>query len=573
MFNFSLSPYARWLLDRSQGDAPDFNFDEGEVPPGNGNFTGGMPAALPAPQYPGWPRAPGSTLGSQAPLTSAPPGSTPGLWITPRDTLPSFRVSPEDEPIGFNFNENASSPREGTWPADMSPGGVTPEDADAQTFSLPPGVENPTEPSPSGIPDWRYKLPTTPLPPLSTTDPRTGQRIVPYRPLVSPVGSYQGTDQNAPSAGNVSTYLGGINSLPDLKPVDARRAEQWPFFNTFDRPADINVRTSAATAQNTNPQSAVREAAWNNRLQSLTVSQPYAQVNGDRLQDALRAGIARQSPSVPPTLSVRSLADPSFILANAGDVEVQQAQQQALPPQNKQPQQQIPASSPGTGRPDAPPALRTPEKPSTEMTAAERQPEQGLSQSIEWCQRAAADLTQELEQAVTRFGKRFYQDFILKAGSDLAQLAERFADDPGETAASLVDSFPQTRVEGELFAGFAAVFTILANAARGLEFELDVLKALQATKNRTKIGVKGVGRSIPDILNGGITEIKSGVEIDSSTQLRTQADWAKEHGMTFNLIVGPATRRISDSVKRLVFETGGTIQRFDPVTGSFTPFQ
>jgi hypothetical protein len=574
MFNFSLSPYARWLLDRSQGDAPDFNFDKSEVPPGNGNFTGGMPAALPAPQYPIWPRALGSTLGSQAPLTSAPPGSTPGLWVTPRDTLPSFRVSPEDEPIGFNFNENDNSRREGTWPDEMSPGGVTPEDPDiAQTFSLPPGVEDPAEPFPSGIPDWRYKLPTTPLPPLSTTDPRTGQRIVPYGPLVNPVGSYQGTDLNAPTAGNVPTYLGGINSLPDLRSVEARRAEQWPFSNTSNRPADINVRTSAATAQNTNPQSAARESTWNNRLQPLTASQPYAEVNGDGLQDALSAGIARQAPSVPPTLSIMPVADPNLILANSGDADVQRPQQQGLPPQNKQTQQQIPASSAGTGRPDTPAELRTPEKPGTEMTAAERQHEQGLSQSVEWCQRAAADLTQELEQAVTRFGKRFYQDFILKAGSDLAQLAERFADDPGETAASLVDSFPQTRVEGELFAGFAAVFTILANAARGLEFELEVLKALQATKNRTKIGAKGVGRSIPDILNGGITEIKSGVEIDSSTQLRIQADWAKEHGMTFNLIVGPATRRISDSVKRLVFETGGTIQRFDPATGSFTPFQ
>jgi hypothetical protein len=220
-----------------------------------------------------------------------------------------------------------------------------------------------------------------------------------------------------------------------------------------------------------------------------------------------------------------------------------------------------------------PPTHRSHEKPGTDMAAAERQPEQELSQYIEECRRAAADLTQELEHAVTRFGKRFYQDFILKAGSDLAQLAERFANDPGETAASLVDSFPQARVEGEFFAGFAAVFTILANAVRGGEFELDVLKALNAAKNSIKIEVEGVGRSIPDILKKGITEIKSGVEIDSSTQLRTQSAWAKEHRVPFNLVVGPATRRVSESVKKLVSDTGGTIQRFDPATGSFTPFK
>jgi hypothetical protein len=207
------------------------------------------------------------------------------------------------------------------------------------------------------------------------------------------------------------------------------------------------------------------------------------------------------------------------------------------------------------------------------MTAAERQPDQELSQFVEECRRAAADLTQELARVATRFGTRVYEDTILKIGSDLALFAERFADDPGETADSLLASFPQTRVEGEFFAGFAAVFTILANAVRGGEFERAVLKAMEAAKNPIKIEVEGVGRSIPDILKKGITEIKSGVEIDSSPQLRTQSAWAKEHGVPFNLVVGPATRRVSESVKELVYKTGGTIQRFDPATGSFTPYQ
>jgi Restriction endonuclease fold toxin 7 len=113
----------------------------------------------------------------------------------------------------------------------------------------------------------------------------------------------------------------------------------------------------------------------------------------------------------------------------------------------------------------------------------------------------------------------------------------------------------------------------LANAVRGGEFERAVLKAMEAAKNKTKIGVEGVGRSVPDILNKGITEIKSGVEIDSSPQLRTHYAFAKEERVPFNLVVGPATRRVSKSVQDLVYDTGGTIQRFDPATGSFTPFQ
>jgi hypothetical protein len=175
MFNFSLYPYARWLLDGSQGDVPGFNIDESEVPPGDGAPPGGMLAAPPTPQYPSWPRAPGLILGSQNALRSALPGNAPGLWVTPGDNLPGFRVNPQDELIGFKLNENDSSRREGTWPDEMPPNAATPEDPDiAQTFSLPPSVEDPAEPAPSWIPDWLYKLATTPLPPLSTTDPADG---------------------------------------------------------------------------------------------------------------------------------------------------------------------------------------------------------------------------------------------------------------------------------------------------------------------------------------------------------------------------------------------------------------
>ncbi len=449
MFNFSLYPYARWLDDGSLDDVPGFNIGDSEVAPGNGASVGGMFAAPPMPQYPSWPRTLGSTLGLQNPLRSAPPGDPPGLWVIPANNQPGFRLNPQDELTSFNLNENDDSPREGTWPDGMPPDAATPEGRDvAQTWTLPPGVEDPAQPVPSGIPDWLYKLMTTPLPPLSTAvDPQTGRRIVPYGPLVNPVRSYQGTDQNVPTAGNLRTDLGGINSLPDLSSVKKPSAEQWLASNTSERPADTNFRSSAVAAQTTNPPLAAREATWNTRLQPLTVGQPYAQVNGDKLQDPWSAGIAPQGPSVPPTRSARPLADPSLILANSGEADVQQAQQQGSLPQNKQMQQQIPTSPPDTGAAGTPPALRTHAKPGTDMAAAERQPEQELSQFIEECRRAAADLTQELARAATRFGTRFYEDTILKIGSDMALLAERFANDPDETADSLLASFPQTRVK------------------------------------------------------------------------------------------------------------------------------
>ena len=82
-----------------------------------------------------------------------------------------------------------------------------------------------------------------------------------------------------------------------------------------------------------------------------------------------------------------------------------------------------------------------------------------------------------------------------------------------------------------------------------------------------------MSRAVQTVLNEGITEIKSGVEIDSSPQLRIQATHAQKTRVPFNLVVGPATQRVSQTVQESVYSSGGTIQRFDPATGSFTPFQ
>ena len=155
----------------------------------------------------------------------------------------------------------------------------------------------------------------------------------------------------------------------------------------------------------------------------------------------------------------------------------------------------------------------------------------------------------------------------------LARLREEFKARPVDTISRVANSFPQTRVEGELLAGTTSIFaTILANAKQGRAFETAALQALQLLKNKTMVNVPGVGRSIPDSLIRGVTEIKSGLEIDGSLQLRVHREHAKLQKVPFNLVVAPRTWRISQNVQDWVYKSGGTIQRFDPVTGKFGPF-
>jgi hypothetical protein len=86
------------------------------------------------------------------------------------------------------------------------------------------------------------------------------------------------------------------------------------------------------------------------------------------------------------------------------------------------------------------------------------------------------------------------------------------------------------------------------------------------------VPVPGIGRSIPDSLIRGVTEIKSGLEVDRTLQLRVHEAYAKSQKLPFNLVVAPTTRRISKQLEDAVYKSGGTIQRFDPKTGKFGPF-
>jgi hypothetical protein len=154
----------------------------------------------------------------------------------------------------------------------------------------------------------------------------------------------------------------------------------------------------------------------------------------------------------------------------------------------------------------------------------------------------------------------------------LARLREEFKARPVDTISRVANSFPQTRVEGELAGITSILATILANAKQGRAFETAALQALQLAKNNWKVNVPGVERSIPDSLIRGVTEIKSGLEIDSSLQLRVHEAYAKSQKVPFNLVVAPTTQRISKDVRSAVNNSGGTIQRFDPAIGKFGPF-
>jgi hypothetical protein len=319
---------------------------------------------------------------------------------------------------------------------------------------------------------------------------------VPYEPLINAVGSYPPMPPNAPPS---STRT--ISLLPRLDSAE--------------------VPGTAASQRAQPPRD-----GW-----------PYPPAAGPQIQDPWRAGMARQPMGVSSAPSVNRAAGSNFVQANVVDADMRPPEQQTSLPQYPPTQ---PITPLGTGPGGKPPLLRFAEQPHTEVPELERWHDEDLAPFVEAYRRAAADMAQDLGEAITSFGKRFYEDSILRAGSDLRRLVERFADEPIKTTLSVLNGFPQTKVEGEFLAAFAAVFNILANAKRGLDFERAVLDRLKVAKNKTKISVEGLGRSVPDALDllvHGVTEIKSGLEIDNSVQLMVQAAYARIKGVPFNLVV------------------------------------
>ena len=67
-------------------------------------------------------------------------------------------------------------------------------------------------------------------------------------------------------------------------------------------------------------------------------------------------------------------------------------------------------------------------------------------------------------------------------------------------------------------------------------------------------------------------EIKNVLNLSLTTQLEAMIKTASDTKIPFNLVVSPRTRSISEKLKKAIKDTGGSIQVFDPVTGTMVPF-
>jgi hypothetical protein len=339
MFNFFFRPYVPGFRVR-QDDVPGFNIDDGSLPERASDSSDGTLPDSAAQRYPdaAQTQSPHSITfrlpGAEGWVLSAPLIGSPGFRVNPQDDVPGFNVRPQDDAPGFNLDENSVQQPETPWSDGLRPGSLAPQDLNVrQPPTPPPGEEEPAPPAPPQLPEWLYKLVTMLPPRLSTAfDPRTGPRIE-------------------------------INSQPGLGSPAVPGADQWPPATAPQQPANIDVRSGAATTRNTNPQPAARQAMRTAWLQPQKGGWPYVEGGG----------------ALPPIPPIRPLADSNLILANADDAGEQQAQQQMPLQHYQQTQRTMPSAPLGTG----PAMVRLPEKPSMKMTEHELGSEQGFSQLIE----------------------------------------------------------------------------------------------------------------------------------------------------------------------------------------------
>jgi len=418
------------------------------------------------------------------------------------------------------------------------------------------GIGVPRQPSP-----WLGEMPASLRPLLSTAfDPLTGRHIAPDEPPIDP---YTETSQYARETEDVRPYGDGNRPPPGSVLAESPGAEPAPSSASTAWPADVDTRPGATTAQDANPEptsDATTGNAWPQPPMNGWLDAEADAANGEASWPAAEMP---EPASVAPAPPVAPAADPNFILANASDANEPPAEKPTPLPQDQPTGSKNPATP--AGLPGNPPGQPT---------------EPTIAQAMEEFRTTAANQVEELIGVIATYGKRIYEDSILKAKDDLIRIAERLRTEPAETVFSILNSFPQTRIEGNLVGGLAGILTIIANGRRGLEFERAAIDALSAAskttkinKNTTKIAVDGLGRSIPDVLHEGVTEIKSGLEINHTVQLQIQIAHAKNLKQPFSLIVSPTTERISRPIQGAVRATGGTIQRFDPVTRAFTPFE
>jgi hypothetical protein len=238
MFNDLFHPYLRWLRGRSQGNTPDFNIDRHGLPSQN---LVQPPVNFPIPE-------------ADVLLQSAPPT---GLANFVAEQVPGFRLGLRDAVPGFNLNENDLQHSETTWPDRLETPPPGSSDT-AQTLALPPGVEEPDQPT-RQLPEWLRNVLTLPVPGLSTAlDPQTGQRIVPYGPLINWTKPYLTAGQHETrSPESPGAYVTGINAVPDQPSVEPPSIQQWP-----KELAHLNPDYGSATQQSANARPLVPEARW-----------------------------------------------------------------------------------------------------------------------------------------------------------------------------------------------------------------------------------------------------------------------------------------------------------------------
>ena len=119
----------------------------------------------------------------------------------------------------------------------------------------------------------------------------------------------------------------------------------------------------------------------------------------------------------------------------------------------------------------------------------------------------------------------------------------------------------------------------LAKAGRAFEFELGKLLGTIGVVKNTQIDkvTLASGKVVGTIVDFkspsvGLIEAKSGKVVDMSDQIRAQATKAADASQPYSIAVSPNTGRVSANVTRTTQATGGDVNRYDPLTGSMTPW-
>jgi hypothetical protein len=324
MFNLFFRPYVPGFRVRPDGAAPGFNIDDNGLPRRASALSDGTIPESAAQRYPDAAQTQSSPSisfrlpGAEGWVLSAPPIGSPGLPVGPQDDVPGLNVRSMGDVPGFNVDEDGVGQQETSW--------------SGQT--LPPSLEESTEPAPPRLPDRLNEFGTTAPQLLAAFDPLTGRRIE-------------------------------IDSPPR-----AASAEPWSPPNVPQQPADTLIPFLAPTRQNINPQPLNEKASWRTWPQLPMDGSVYAQ--RARLEGPLNTDVTRQRLALPSMPAVRPVAESNFILASDRAAGDQQAPRQAALQEYQQRQPSAPLAAMAGDNQSR--------KSSTHMAALESEPERTSSQ-------------------------------------------------------------------------------------------------------------------------------------------------------------------------------------------------